>query len=115
MVFEFLNINSQDHSGSSHRVLQIFQYCRSKRSWANIFKTHNLFEYPHWQHLEELPENSIAKQCLEVSHHIKLKNISKYRKSFLYLFSIPNTLTVCKEGINTTGIDDVQQIRQINK
>ena len=64
MVFEFLNIKSQDHSGSSHGVLQLFQYCRSKRSWANIFKTHNLLEYPHWQHLEELPENSIAKQCL---------------------------------------------------
>ena len=23
-----------------------FQFCRSKGSWANIFKTHNLFEHP---------------------------------------------------------------------
>ena len=35
-----------------------------------------------WEHSEELPENSIAKQCLIISK----KKISKYRKSFLYLF-----------------------------
>ena len=41
-------------------------------------------------------------------HHIK--RISKYRKSFLYLFRIQNTLT---EGTNTTGLDDIQQINKL--
>ena len=41
------------------------------------------------QHLEDLPENSIAKQRLIIS--ITLANTGK---SFLYLFRIPNTLTV---------------------
>ena len=33
--------------------------------------------------------------------------------NFLYLFRIQITLTVCKEGTNTTGLDNVQQINKL--
>ena len=49
----------------------------SSSRWANIFKAHNLFEYPQvLAALEELTESSIAKQCLIISK--KLANAGNH-------------------------------------
>ena len=54
------------------------------------------------QHLEELPENSIAEQCLIISKELAIPS-SVYQICSQF----------CKEGKNTTGLDDIQQINKL--
>ena len=54
------------------------------------------------QHLEELPENSIAEQCLIISKKLAIPS-SVYQICSQF----------CKEGKNTTGLDDIQQINKL--
>ena len=55
------------------------------------------------QHLEELPENSIAEQCLIISKELAIPSS--------YVYQICSQF--CKEGKNTTGLDDIQQINKL--
>ena len=54
------------------------------------------------QHLEELPENSIAEQCLIISKELAIPS-SVYQICSQF----------CTEGKNTTGLDDIRQINKL--
>ena len=61
-----------------------------------------------WQHLEELPENSIAKQCLIISKRLANTGNHSFISSAYQIHS-----QFSKKGTNTTGLDDIQQINKL--
>ena len=76
-----------------------FQCCRVKLNDKPTILL-NILKFR--QHLEELPENSIAEQCLIISKELAIPS-SVYQICSRF----------CKEGKNTTRLDDIQQINKL--